>query len=114
MKLNILKFYLTGAGSTLEIFPNSDPDDELHRICEITQRYDELLAGVSFNRELVGLTATCEAYPVHIQHFTPAQSDRDSLLDDWRSVGSDLLVATQRARNNMVRPQKDESECWSS
>lgn len=112
MKLNNLKFYLTGAGSTLEILPNSDPDDELHRICEIARGYTDVYA-TALKPELREQIAACRNARVHIEHFYP-KTDRDSILDDWKAVGADLIIATQEAKKSLHRLRKDESECWSS
>ncbi|TLX57874.1 hypothetical protein DN826_06470 [Stutzerimonas nosocomialis] len=121
MKLSFLKSYLVGAGSTLEMFPNSDPDDDLVRICQRADRWGQLPVSdpdftvVTYCREGVDAVASDVVMAEVKQHLESyLRSDRDALAEDWRSIGGDFLAAYEKSKKLLPKPRKNKTECWGS
>lgn len=121
MKLSFLKSYLVGAGSTLEMFPNSDPDDDLVKICQKAERWGQLPGAapdftmVSYCREGADSNASHVVVAEIKQHLEAyIRSDRDALADDWRSIGGDFLSAYEKSKKLLPKPRKNKTECWGS
>lgn len=107
-----LAISLSGAGSVLEIFPDSDIDAELLELQKMTDFLAEmqgrLVQPSCYPGRLTSILATHRAYEFSV----PCRVDHDALAHDWRSVGGDFLHAYQKALPARHKPlRKEESDC---
>ncbi len=123
MKPSFLNSYLRGIGSTLDLAPNTDLDEEYHRLLGESVRV--VFASTSLVRAHAETAELRRAYctydsPNHLAKQLITQgsvvlfNDKDPLSCDWKNVGTDLLVASQKATKKATKPRKEQTDCWGS